>query len=385
MKRAKYLLIALLLALPVLGWVAVVHAQSFHSGNDVTVAEGQTLNSTLFAAGNTVDIAGTVNGDVFCAGQNVTVSGTINGDVLCAGQTVTVSGIVNGDVRLGGQDVTLNAKVTGSASIGSQTYTQSSSASVAKDLSVGANNASLNGSVGRDVAVGATTLTIANIVGRDVQFAGQNLKLESNARIGGDVNYTSNNTLQKSTGAVVVGDTYKHIPTKHERALTPAFGWLFALYIFVSFLAASLALVLLFPRAFEHAARYSRKHLGLTFLVGFVASIVVPIALVFLFITVIGIPFALLAGLVWLVMIILAGPTAAYLVGHAVLRERQNAILIMLVGAVILFVLYVIPFLGFLVWAVASWFGLGALLLQARRIGRPHYDMSTLPEQASEV
>jgi cytoskeletal protein CcmA (bactofilin family) len=383
MKRAKYLLIAVLLALPVLAWVSVAHAQSFRSGNDVTVASGQTVNSTLFATGHTVDIAGTVNGDVFCAGQSVTVSGRINGDVICAGQDLTVTGTVTGDVRLAGQQVTLGATVAGNATIGAETYSQTSGGRVDGDLTVGANQTTLNGLVGRDVAVGGTTLTVASVVSRNVQFAGTDLRLASNARVGGSINYTSNNTLQKSSGAIVAGEVTKHAPSKQEKHVWP-FSWLFALYIFVSFLVAALLLVLLLPRMFERTARTARAHMGKTFLVGFLASIIVPALLMVIFVTVIGIPFALVAGLIWLLLGILAGPVAAYLLGHYVLSGSRNAILIMLVGAAILFLLYLLPFIGFLAWLLAEWFGLGALLLQARRVGMPHYGMETLPETTAD-
>jgi hypothetical protein len=379
MKRTKYLLIALLAALPILGWVAVAHAQGFRGGNDVTVPASETVNSTLFVAGNTVDIAGTVNGDIFCTGQNITVSGSVNGDVICAGQTVSVSGTVNGNVRLAGQQVTLGAKVSGNASIGAQTYTQTSSGHVGRDLSVGASLATLNGSVGRDVASGSKTLEVANTVGRNVQFSGQDLKLTSGARVSGSINYTSNNTLQRSSGAQVAGTITRHTPSRHAKRVGPAFGWAFALYMYLSVVVTSLLLVLLFPRVFEHAARTARRRMGLTFLVGFVTSIVVPMLLIALLFTVVGISFALLAGLAWLLLVIVSSHVAAYLLGHFVLSGSRNAILVMLIGAAILFLVYLLPVIGFLVWLVASWFGLGALLLQVRRrVGWPHYDMSTL-------
>src|ERR1700690_2245845 len=69
-------------------FVGIVSAQSFQAANNVAITQNQTINSSLYSAGATVDIAGTVNGDVYCAGQNITISGTINGDVLCTGQTI---------------------------------------------------------------------------------------------------------------------------------------------------------------------------------------------------------------------------------------------------------------------------------------------------------
>ena len=101
--------------------------------------------------------------------------------------------------------------------------------------------------------------------------------------------------------------------------------------------------------------------------------------------TVIGIPLALLSGLAWLLVVLLAGPFAAYLLGTWLIPRHRNPILVMLLGAIILFLLYLIPFLGFLVWLVAAWFGVGMILRQLfLRIGRPHYDMTGLRPSAGE-
>lgn len=377
MHRLKYLLVGLVMALPILVLAAVAQAQSFRSGDNVTVAQGETLNQTLFASGRTLDIAGTVNGDVFCAGQNITVSGTVNGDVICAGQSLSVTGRVNGSVRLAGQDVTVNGQVSGNTTVAGQSFTLDSKSKIGGDLSAVGSDITLNGPVGRDAAFGSGTVTVNSSVGRDIKAAVSTLTLGSKANVSGNINYTSSKDLIRNSGAVVGGSIIRNAPRQQEHVRPGsivAFGWLAALYVFISFLLIALVLVLLLPRVFYVPAEYARHHMVKTFLVGLVSSIVVPVVLIGLMFTVIGIPLALFAGLVWLVLVLLSGPFAAFLLGRLILRSvTDNPIWTMLLGGAILLILYFIPFLGVLTTLLTLWFGLGTILLRTAHLPKPDY------------
>jgi cytoskeletal protein CcmA (bactofilin family) len=376
MRRVGYVFGVLLLALLSLGgWLSVAHAQTFRSGSNVSTPSNGVVNSSLFITGQSVDVAGTVRGDVFCAGQNVHVTATVQGDVICAGQNVTVSGRVSGDVRLAGQSVSLGASVSGNATILTQDMTLESGARVDGDLSVSGHGVHLNGPVGRDVAAAVTTLTVANSVGRNLQATVDKLQLAHGAYVGGNVTYTSPNTLTRASGVDVDGSIVYHTPTAHHGSAVPWLLWL--LYLFVALLLTALLLVLLFPWLFHAAAELARGRLLRTFLIGLVASIVVPVVLLALALTIVGLPLAILAGLFWLLVVLLSAPFAAYLLGRLLLhRTTDNAIWTMLLGAFILLVLSLVPFLNILVDLVAYWFGLGTMLQYVTRLPRPHYHMA---------
>ena len=383
MHRAKLLLFALLLVLPVIGWVAAVHAQEFHSGNSVNLPPGKIVNSTVFAAGRSVNIAGVINGDVFCAGQDVTVSAQVRGDVICSGQNVTVSGNVTGDVRLLGQDVKLGGSVSGNATVAAQTFVEQPEASVRGDVTLGAQDGTIHGTVGRDLSASTSTLTVSSTVSRNIQAVVQNLHLDTGARIGGNVDYTSGNTLQRSGGAQVSGHVTKHAPSPSHPGRKSI--WSYALYVYLAGLLTALVLVLLLPRMFEYAARLARGSLARTFLVGVVASIVWPVVIVILAVTLVGIPLAVILGLALLLALFLSGPYAAYVFSRSLVRGEANAILIMLVGAGILFFGFLLPFIGWLIWLIAMWIGLGAIVLSVLGVGRPRYNVGSLPPKAKKT
>jgi len=384
MNKLKILIGAVLLTLGIsLAWAGLASAQSFHSGGNVVIGQGETVNSTLYAAGRTIDINSEVFGDIFCAGQTVTVSGTVHGDVICAGQTVNVTGKVDGDVRLAGQTVTIGADVAGNATVAGQTLNLESTGKIGGDLTVGSSDATLNGPVGRDIVAGGNSLTLTNLVGRNVQARVNNLRLNASADVKGNISYTSSNTLQRASGATV-GGTITRIQPTAKQASSPVshltvlgFGLAWLLYWFLAFLFMAMALILLFPRAFQATTDRAMPWPWKALLTGFLANLAFPFVLFLLAITIIGIPLALMVGLLWFVALLLSGPVFAYYLGRMILRESRQPLLIMLVGAVVLLVAYFIPVLGLLALAASIWTGSGMILQEAfGRTPKPVYSLA---------
>jgi hypothetical protein len=118
-------------------------------------------------------------------------------------------------------------------------------------------------------------------------------------------------------------------------------------------------------------------------LTGFLASIVVPAAVLLLTATVLGLPLAFILGLMWLLILLLSGPLSGYYLGRLILRRSQRPLLIMLVGSSVLLLLYFVPVIGFIVLLASMWIGTGMLLLAAfRNTPRPTYNLA--PTTAEE-
>jgi cytoskeletal protein CcmA (bactofilin family) len=292
-----------------------------------------------------------------------------------------LSGTTDGDARLAAQTINLNGEISGNVTAAAQSISSSSESQIGQDAELAAQDIVLNGTIERDTAAAATHVTLGGEVGRDLTAMTERLVLSSGSQVAGNVEYTSDNQVSRQSGAEVGGEVTRHAPKRDEGA--QHYGSLvgvnlgFAIYWFFAALLVALVLVLLLPRLFHAAGVRASHHLGKTFLVGFVASIVVPILILLLMITVIGLPLGLLALLVWLLIVLLSGPFAAYLTGRLLLRERtHNAIYIMLAGSALLLFLYFVPFLGVVAVLAAFWFGVGMILMQLARLPRPHYVLS---------
>ncbi len=372
MKNIKIIALSLCLVfVSALAVVGLASAQSFKAGDSVGVSTNETVNSMLFVAGNNVDIAGTVNGDVYCAGQTLTISGTINGDVFCAGQTVLVTGIINGDIRLAGQTVTLNSTVSGSATIGAQTLVIDKNASIGRDLLGGSTDVTINGVIKRDIVAGATDLNVNGNIGGNIKGYVVNLNIGPVGVVGGNIEYTSKNDPVIADGGKVAGTVTRTAPketanTNYYAPLAFAFGWF--VYSLIAWIVTSLVLVALFPRIFAEATEKAKKKPGMTILVGILAAFLIPISIVILLVTFIGMPLAFLTLLAWFVVMLLTTPFAGYMLGHLIMPKSKQPLGIMALGTGILVITYFIPIIGFFTLLGAYLFGMGMILTRGKQL-----------------
>jgi len=367
--------------------VGVVGAQEFRSGTTATITQNETINKTLFVSGQTIDVTSEVFGDVFCIGQTINISGDINGDVICAGQTINISGNVNGDVRLAAQTITISGKVSGNASIASQTLTTQSNGEISGDLSVGSEFVTIGGPVGRDLAVAASNMVIASNVGRDVKASVESIELLSSANVAGNIEYTSTNTINQSPNATVGGEITRTEPKDTSSGGATMFGIAIAwfMYLFLAMLFTSMALALIFPSVLQSTTDRISNSPWKALLAGFVASLVIPIVLIALGVTLIGVPLMILLGLMWLVIIFLSGPFTAYYIGRLLLSNNRSVLLTMFVGSLVLLSLYFIPVIGLLILIGVYWLGTGMILLELmRRTPRPVYTAADTAETSTK-
>lgn len=144
-------------------------------------------------------------------------------------------------------------------------------------------------------------------------------------------------------------------------------------------LVTSLVLVALAPRFFyslssEGTARpLTSAFTGLGAMVG---GIILAVILAF---TIIGLPLGGLVLLAWIALLILSMPVFSFYLGRLLLaRTTNNAFYYMLLGAAIVFIVQLIPFIGGVVWLIGGWMGAGMLVLEfARRWTKPQYNLKT--------
>ncbi|WP_431218941.1 bactofilin family protein [Leifsonia xyli] len=317
-------------------------------------ADGQVTNGQgpHFYSGTAIDVAGPVDGDVYAAGQSVTITGAVRGDVIAAAQSITISGTVDGNVRLAAQNVTLTGDVTRSGTIFAASLLVDRQARIGRDLVTAGSSIRLAGRIGRDVVASVADLTV-------------------DGTIGGDLTYSSSAAAHVRPDAVA--GTVEHVqPQQAPRVeVSPwaiAGGWLLGvLYALVALSLIMLAAALLVPKWLNRVTDELFPSPWRALLVGLVAAIVVPIALLFLLVTIIGAPLALGLILIWIVLTLATFAFSAHYLGRLILRGHHHPVLTSFVGGVILIVGLQIPWLNILVWAAMVLFGLGAELLAFRR------------------
>lgn len=365
--KHKYMVLGVLLVLgALLGATSIVRAHEVTVAATASITKDQTVDKTLFIAGESLVIDGTINGDVFCAGNHVHIGGVVHGDVVCAAQDLTISGVVDGDVRIAGQDVHVAGKVGRNLTVAGQAIQIDRPAQVVGDLFGAGNDVVVLGSIGRDVVAYGNTVTLDGPIGRNVRGTMDQLKIGESADIRGSVAYKSNAQASQSANRAprIAGGITQQSPDAARPFALGSISFVLVAYILISFTLVSLVLVVLFPHLFERTSKQISKRSTANMLRGALVVLGTPLLVILLSVTVVGIPLAGLTLLAWLIAMVLSGPVAAYSVGALLTRQfgSKQPFTVMLAGSVGLILLYLIPIIGFFALTAAGFIGTGALV-----------------------
>jgi cytoskeletal protein CcmA (bactofilin family) len=344
-----------------------VAAADLRQGSDVTVGPGETVNDDIYAGAGTISISGTVNGNVIAGGGTITVSGNVTRDLILGGGTITVTGKVGGSIIAAGGNLTVNGPVAEDLVITGGMIDVGSSSSIGRDLVVAGGTATVSAPVARRVQMGSGSLTLRNRVGGDVHGRVDHLKLDG-AQIGGNLDYTSSNEVEKVNGASVAGTTTRHTPTDQGGGARNGFvAWLQAL---IGILALGLLLIFLLPSWSTRAIDTERAQPWASAGIGAAILVITPIVALIVFIVGIFLGFwwlGLLLIPLWILVLAIGYVVSGFLLGRLIFAQlgwgRYHDALALLAGLFVLAVVGLIPVIGWLVGLVALILGAGALAL----------------------
>ena len=261
------------------------------------------LTLLLLAGGAIADDAwagGTVR-----LGGHVEVSEPTAGALYAAGGDVQVEAPVHGSLRAAGGDVEIgrDAQIAGSASLAGGNVVVKGP--ILGNLHVGAGDVTLDGPVSGNAFVGAGSLSL-----------GPNARIEGKLRFHGG-------TLNRDPEAQVVGGVVQRPSRAHRHdwmsgeRMTRGWMWSLGLVALAALLAGAL------PGPSQRLAQELRERPGMTTLLGFLALTAIPVAAVMLMITIIGIPIALLALVLYAALLMIGYVWLAVVLG-GLLLDRLN-------------------------------------------------------------
>lgn len=345
--------IALLVAVAVIaGAFTGVAAAETRSGGTVVIEEGETVDG-LSSFSGTVIVRGTVDGNLEGAAGSIVIeeSGVVTGDVSATAGSITIAGEVNGNVDVGAGSFALAP----------------------------------TGTIDGDLNVGAGSIQLAGTVGGDATLGGDSIQLAETANIGGDVRYAEGADLDDD-GATVGGSIVEDPDLGTGGFDLPTVpGWLFTGYAILVNLVLGAVLLAAMPgfsrRVDETVSAEPAKSAG----VGVLAMLGIPVGLVLLAVTIIGIPltlagFVAFALLAWVALLYGRIAVAAWALRQA---EVDNRWLALVVGIVGFGLLGQIPILGGLLSLATFLLGVGAIALVLVEMRRESGDGEE-PEPATE-
>nr|WP_303715094.1 hypothetical protein [Methanoculleus marisnigri] len=278
----------------------------------------------VVASGGSVTISAPVD-SLTVAGGMVTVDAPVAGDIIAAGGTLIINGDVGGKVLAAGGEIELNGNATNALITGGTVR-------IGEDAVIE-----------RDAFISAGQVTNAGSVLRNLTVSGE----------------TFNNT-----------GTVGNVTFEEEEPESP-FPGLFSVLAAIGFLILGLLLIRVFPGPFAAVVRQVEKSPVVLTVLGFVAIVVSAIILLIVAVTIIGLPLALVGGLLFIVALMLSSLFVAYALGDVIASRagwRPGNAWIFVLGFVILQILLFIPLLGAIVQVIAVSLGYGGLLYALRGV-----------------
>lgn len=296
----------------------------------------------------------TVVYDLVSVMGSTTVEGRVERDAVA----VLGSTVIRPGARVGGAAVAVMGRLESRGAVGRDTVSV-----------MGASR--IDGPVGGKVVVvlGSLTLGPSAVVEGDLVVIGGGLTRDPAAIVrGSEVHLSIFDGLGDMSG--LVAWVKKALVFGRPLAIGGDVAWVWL--VAFSFLGLYLLIALLFPRGIRACVTTLETRPGYTVLASFLGMLLTPVALVILAVTVVGallVPFFLIALL------------AAKLVGMAAMLAwigRQftrffgdgplgHPVFAVLVGGAITALLYLIPVIGFLVFALLHWLGFGLAVYTVRR------------------
>ena len=346
-------------------------------GENMTVERGEIIEGDLFITGDTVSIDGTVKGDLYAAGETVTVRGSVEG-VWVAAARVTVTGEVKGGLHAAGRAISVAGNVGEDLHLFGAEITVEEGAGISGDIITAGNSIMIRAPVDGYLLAGGRIVSLGSYIHDSATVAAQSLVLEGSAHIGGDLRYFSDNDAIVFSGALVDGDTIKTDPETREqwRKVFPFLliaGITGKIFGFVMQVLVGLVFILFMPRFMAALSETVRRNPGPCAGWGALIYFGVPLGLIVATVIIVGIPFAIMGFCGYIVLLYLGQVVSSLVIGRLVLGRFEKDIKWQtlfwgfVLGAFLIRLFRLIPVAGFIVWAVANIFGIGALGVYAAK------------------
>lgn len=349
-------------------------ASDIRIGEDVSVNSNESISSNLYAAGAQVTLSGTEERDAVVAGGRVIVNGPVAGDVLAFGGTIDVLDRVSGDVRIAGGQVTVAGSVAGDVIIAGGRIHLLPGSSVSGDVIIVGGNIELEGAVNGSVRLYGGTVVVNALLGGPLFIrAGDSVSFGENAVVGSTLAYSAPEEAFTHESAVLGDDvsfTPLDIPT---RALGPtgigavlaaAAGVILAVKLLTGVVTA-VALVMVFPKFSRTVALGAISDFWKSLGIGFIALVVTPAAIMILALTIAGFMAAMMIMVVYVLFLLLSALYAGIILGALIAKrvKKEHAVSWKwaLAGTLLLFLISLVPFAGWLTTFVFFLAALGSL------------------------
>lgn len=348
-------------------------AETTHKAlQSLRIEPGETRSGDQYAfSERSIVIEGTLDGDLVGLSNSIRIGGSVNGDVIAGARSLIIDGTVGDSIRVCANDLVIDGTIDGDVLAIAQSITIGPKASIRGDLLAVAQSVALGGSVARDVSVVGGQFDLTGSVGGNLRVKGEEVSIGDAARVAGDFVYKAREAIEVPTGTVA-GQVQFEPKRADEDEDEGSIGGMIVGYVF--WCGAALVVGVLLLAAFRNPGARIADMVGQdvwgSLGVGFVAAVVVPVAAALACILIVTIPLVVLVFFLYFPVLYVAKLPVAVFLGRRLLRllgsAHPSAGKALLTGVPVLYLIFLIPYLGTLAWWVSLYVGLGAIILGTR-------------------
>ena len=341
----------LLLVLPV---SASSIDDKFQTGDTISITEN--TDDNLYVTGGEINIENDVNGDLVVAGGELHINANVKEDLIAVGGDINIQNLIESDVRVAGGNVIVNAMIQGDllAAGGNLLLTQQSI--VTKDAVLVGGEISIEGPIKGNAIIKAGEVYINSQIDGDLSIVASKITTGPNAKIMGNADVRGDRLDPGLVEGQVTFTPHKDM----KRSSNPIIP-------FLMFLIVGLLIVHFASNHVEKRIKYMHHRHFTAFFYGVLTLFAVPIAIILLMVTIIGIPIGLALLAVYTAAIFLSIIFSAILVSRALQHAVHLDLAIywdVVIGLVVYLFLINIPFMKPLITFLFVTFGLGTFWLK---------------------
>jgi cytoskeletal protein CcmA (bactofilin family) len=339
----------------------------FSAGGSVKV--GSPVEGDLFVAGGSITVEGPVGGDLFACGGNIVVEGHTRGDLFACGGSIHSIGNVEEDVRLFGGEILIDGSVGRNGSAFGGEVVVKEGGEIGRDLKVECGELEFSGTIKRNLEGSAEKIVISGRIDGDVNIEAREIHIMPSAQILGNFDYSSHEEAEIDEGALIQGAINHQLKkTKSkEKSGMGSFSILIKLISLGALILIGILRILVSPKQVDHFAGYILRTPWKSLGQGILIIIAFPVVVGVLAMTIIGIPIAFFATMLYLFLLYTSKLYTGLLIGQLILKgvgreEKGRMIGALVLGLIILVILTSIPYVGIIFLILAILLGLGAIL-----------------------
>ncbi len=376
MKKIISLLLIILSLISLLS-LKPASAQEKSSQRHLVLQSDEVIKGPLFKAADSIYLQGQVDGDVFLLAGEVVVDAIINGDLIILAGQADIQGEILNDVRIVAGQTDLDAQVGGNASLAGGQVTLKPNSIINNSLVIAAGLIDYTGQALNNAWFNAARIRFNGQVAKDVFINAGAVDIYSDTAINGNLKITYGEKPVISNRALISGDLIeeKTLPVESQpessavKKITAFMVIQYLVGLAVNVLIGWLLITIL-PGLAQKLVKISRQQSGSAISWGFLTLFLTPIIGFIFIISLIGIPLGVLTFLYYSFSLYLAQLITGLIIGNHLLKDDQfkKPHSSLLLGMVILSLLKIIPFLGWITYFILILFGLGTLTLQEKSV-----------------